>query len=225
MNNSRIDRGNEINTLNLVSNEVVGTDNNVSLISIPYTSSATPDSIVYRDISGNVYVNALYCNILNVLSNIVFPYNVTVNGTANNDKFDVYMPDGITKLINANTSTGIVNIGGYMAVQSGIESFGNSLFNAQLTLGASNTANQLLLTDGIKNIVSSLNLPSGCSATSMSLTTPSITGLTASRLLQTDSSGNMITSNNIGSLSNNIGSIYANQLYRSIWNNPPNGDI
>ena len=93
MNNSRIDRGNEINTLNLVPNEVVCTDNNVSLISIPYTSSATPSSIVYRDISGNSYFNALYCNILNILSNIIFPYNVTINGTASSDKFDCFFCD------------------------------------------------------------------------------------------------------------------------------------
>ncbi len=44
---------------------------------------------------------------------------------------------------------------------------------------ATTTASQLLLTDGSKNVVSSLTLPSGCAATNMSLTTPTVTTMQA----------------------------------------------
>ena len=50
------------------------------------------------------------------------------------------------------------------------------------------TASQVVLTDGSKNLVTSLTLPSGVSATNMTLTTPSLGAATATSLL---ASGNV----------------------------------
>ena len=58
--NIPIDRIDDNNvTENLLPNETVATDGNTNLVSVPYSSSATPNSFVYRDGSGNAYFNNL----------------------------------------------------------------------------------------------------------------------------------------------------------------------
>jgi hypothetical protein len=154
------------------------------------TDDITCDTI---EVSGQATIYDLTITNNLIINNAVnLTSSLAITGAGNTDKFDVYMPDGVTKLINANTASGgFVTIDGYFAVATGSELYGPTLIDNGLTLGYL-SANELLQSDGSLNVISSNTLPSGCT-----IPHPSITNLTASSLIQTDSSGNMIESNNI----------------------------
>lgn len=145
-------------TTELTPNQAVVTDGSSVLSTLEYTSADVPSTIVSRDVNGDVYVHDMHVdNDLIVHNDIILTANFAVSGVADPDKFDVYMPDGTTKLINADTSAGGVNI------------------NGQLTLNA-NTASELLQTDSSKNVISSNTLPNSCIAPNMQLTNATFYG-------------------------------------------------
>ena len=285
--------------------QAVTTDANSNLISMAYTNSNTPLTIMYRDASGNTIVNQLTCNYLVVNNNLVFiglritpsSNNISVFSVTNAANTLTYInfdsTNNIVTLSNAtiningncnfsnpitlgyyttngflktNSSNGTISIdtnvylttttaastyltitnaastyqtisgmGSYltknnpqytgimytpMTASAIVQTNGGSQLFASTTLPTGITIPSpaligtiltgltygcLVQTDNSQNLIASNTLPSSCSATNMTLTTPTLSGtvtvsaLTASQLVQTNASKQLISSNTLPS--------------------------
>ena len=160
--NVPISRDNNIlNGADLVPSETVVTDSSSNLASIPYASTATPNSFALRDASGNASFNNVNGSTINAQSVAIQP---SIDGTA----FDVKDSSG-NSLINVDTGNDVINIGGDMNFAGGasistvsgdarigglLQVSGNSSLNGQIK-NASLTANRVLISDAGPHIISS----------------------------------------------------------------------
>lgn len=205
----------------LTSSQVVITNSTSALSTYPYTSANTPLTIVSRDSSGNIIVNQITCNILNLLSTLII-YGLTITPLTNSTTTFRVTNASSTYLINADTTGMIVNFSGNGTQFNAIATFDNNVIlnypvtlNNTLTLDTSGySPSELLQTNSSNQVITSNTLPSSCSATNMTLTTPSISSPTLTGTINL--STNIIpTANNtysLGSSSYNFNYIYGNAI-------------
>ncbi len=165
----------------LTASQAVVTNASKQLASLGYATAATASTLAQRDASGNLAAVG-FNGTSATLSGALSAGSATVSGTGNVNKFNI-TDSAANNVFNVDTT----GASGYNIV---------SMDQTKLQISAL-SSNQLVQTDGDSYLLTSNMLPTSCSATSMTLTTPTlsgtvnVSGLTASRAVVTDASKNL----------------------------------
>jgi hypothetical protein len=184
----------------------------LNVMTMPVFKVDSTNNIV-STLSGTVledgFGNAVIDNNLTVNNNLTINGSgeVLIEGAGNGNKF--YVEDGSGAVIfNVDTYNDIVTIGSgascNLVVQTGntsLQALSATTANFSSTITTALTASQLVQTNSSSQLTTSNTLPSGCSATNMTLTTPTFSGVA------TYGTGNSTTtiSNATVTINNNVG--------------------
>ena len=171
--------------------QAVTTNLDSVLTTTPYTSLANPNTIVYRDGSGNINAQGISVDHLYVNEDIQVP-KLLLYPTTDGKVFVIYDSNN-NEIFYVNTSSKVGQMLGSLIVDNILytnslhvttTAFVNDLFIQTLS------PSQLVVSDGSNLLKSTLTLPTGCSATNMTLTNPTITlPSVINQVLRTNGSG------------------------------------
>jgi len=179
--------------------KVVITNVNQELNTMTYTAMKIPNTLVFRDSNGDIIVGGLTADDLHI-NNSIDVKKLEIEPNVNGEVFTIY-DIGSNKIFYVNTNTKVAEIFGSLVVHNYLICVLNATFQGGISAASvflpNLTANQLVVTDSMQNLASTLVLPDSCSANLLSLLNPVITLSSVNQLLRTNGSGLVYGSNTL----------------------------